>query len=435
VAPARQRARSGASGAHAPSMIKGFGALGHAPFRIFFYGQSLALIGTWVQSTAMSWLVYRLSESAFLLGLTGFAAQIPMLLVSPFAGVLSDRYDRKRVLIVMQCALLAHGVLLAVLAALHLLEAWHIVIAAFLMGTAMALETSARQSFVPSLIADRADLPSALAFGSFMQNSGRMIGPTIAGAIIHVASEAGCFLVNALSKVAVLISLARLDPPRRGQRSLGGSVLAELAEAYRYQRSIMPLRVLFKHIATISLLATPYAVLLPVYAAEIFGGGAGTLGLLLGAAGVGGVCGGLALAWRNNVIGMVQLNLYATLACGLALLGFSYCRVLWLSMLLLAVVGAAIIVIVTATTTVTQVIVDEDKRARVMAFFTMSFLGVTPIGALAAGAIAQETGVEPVIAAGGAACVLAALVLRRRMPEFREHLRPIYVRLGLLDPH
>lgn len=414
-------------------MIKGFGALRHRNFRTFFYGQSLALIGTWIQATALSWLVYRLSGSAFLLGLTGFAAQIPMLVVSPFAGVLADRFDRRSVLIAMQIALLVHGATLAVLAWYELLAAWHVPLAAFLMGTAMALETSARQSFVPALITDRADLPSALAFGAFMQNSGRMIGPTIAGFIIHIANEAGCFLVSALSKLAVLTSLAHVDVAKNVRSDRRRSIVSHLAEAYRYQRGIMPLRVLFKHIALVSMVATPYQVLLPIYAAEVFDGGAATLGLLLGAAGMGGVSGGLALAWRNNVVGMVQLNQRATLVCGLALVAFAWCNLLWLSMALLFVVGACVITIVTSTTTVTQMIVDEDKRARVMAFFTMSFLGVTPIGALFGGAIADHSGVEPVIAAGGAICVLAALLLGRRMPEFREHLRPIYIRLGLVE--
>jgi len=415
-------------------MIKGFGAFRHGNFRTFFYGQSVALIGTWVQTTAMSWLVYRLSESAFLLGLTGFASQIPMLLVSPLAGVIADRFDRRGVLMAMQVVLLVHGLTLAVLAWLHLLEAWHVVIAALLMGTAMALETAARQSFVPVLVSERADLPSALAFGAFMQNAGRMIGPTLAGFVIHVASEAGCFLLNSVSKVAVLLSLRRIDAPRNPRSQRTGSVMNELADAYRYLRGIMPLRVLLKHIALFSMVATPYAVLLPIYAAEIFKGGAATLGLLLGAAGMGGVCGGLVLAYRNNVLGLVQLNQRASLACGFALLGFAYCRILWLSMALLFVVGAATIVIVTSTSTVTQMIVDEEKRARVMAFLTMSFLGVTPVGALLAGALAHAVGVEPVIAAGGACCALAALGLARRMPEFREHLRPIYIRLGLIEP-
>jgi MFS family permease len=412
-------------------MIKGFGALRHRNFRTFFYGQSLALIGTWIQATAMSWLVYRLSGSAFLLGVTGFASQIPMLLVSPFAGVLSDRFDRRSVLVVMQVALMVHGLALAAFAWLELLEAWHVPVAAFLMGTAMALETSARQSFVPVLVDDRADLPSALAFGAFMQNSGRMIGPTLAGFIIHVASEAGCFLASGLSKIAVLVSLRRIDAPRNTPSARRRSIAGELLEAYRYQRSIMPLRVLLKHVAIVGSLATPYMVLLPIFAAEVFGGGPATLGLLLGSAGTGGVLGGLFLAWRNNVLGMVQLNQRATLACGFALVVFAYSQLLWLSMAMLFIVGGCIITIVTSTTTITQMIVDEDKRARVMAFFTMCFLGMTPIGALVAGAIAQKTGVEPVIAAGGACVVLAALGLGRRLPEFREHLRPIYQRLGL----
>lgn len=412
-------------------MINGFGALRHRNFRIFFYGQTLALIGTWIQATAMSWLVYRLSGSALLLGVTGFASQIPMLLVSPFAGVVSDRFDRRSVLIVMQVALMVHGLVMAVLAWYEWLAAWHVAVAAFLMGTAMALETSARQSFVPVLVEDRADLPSALAFGAFMQNAGRMIGPTLAGFIIHLTSEAGCFLASGVSKIAVLLSLARIDAPANRPTVRRGSVAAELAEAYRYQRSIMPLRVLLKHVAIVSLLATPYLVLLPIFAAEVFDGGPATLGLLLGAAGTGGVIGGLVLAWRNNVIGMVQLNQRATLACGFALVVFAYSHFLWLSMAMLFIVGACIITIVTSTSTVTQMIVDEDKRARVMSFFTMCFLGMTPIGALVAGAIAHETGVEAVIAAGGAGVVLAAVGLGRRMPEFREHLRPIYQRLGL----
>jgi predicted MFS family arabinose efflux permease len=231
----------------------------------------------------------------------------------------------------------------------------------------------------------------------------------------------------------VLVSLLRIDAPGNVRSQRQGSMFSELREAYRYQRGLMPLRVLLRHLATFSLFATPYAVLLPIYAAEIFHGGAATLGLLLGAAGMGGVCGGLVLAWRNNVVGLVQLNQRASLACGLALVAFAYCTVLWLSMALLFIVGAATIAIVTSSSTVTQMIVDDDKRARVMAFFTMSFLGVTPVGALLAGALAHEIGVEAVLAGGGAMCALAAVGLARRMPEFREHLRPIYIKLGLIE--
>ncbi|MFN7753768.1 MAG: MFS transporter [Pseudomonadota bacterium] len=412
-------------------MIRGFGALAHRNFRLFFYGQSLALVGTWIQTTAMSWLVYRLSGSAFLLGLTGFAAQIPMLVASPFTGVIADRFDRRRLLAAMQWLLLLHAATLALLAWHDLLEAWHITIAALLMGTAMAAETSARQSYVPALVEDRADLPSALALGAFLQNAGRMIGPTIAGFLIHAASEAGCFLANALSKLGVLGSLSAIDAPRPRRASTARSVRAELLEAFRYQRSLTPVRVLMKHIAVFSFVVTPYSVLLPIYAAEVFGGGAATLGLLMGAAGMGGVCGGAVLAWRNRVGGLVTLNQRATAACGVALLGFAWNTQFWAALALLFVVGAAVIVVVTSTSTVTQMVVDEDKRARVMSFYTMSFLGVMPLGALCAGTAAEAFGVQAVVCTGGAVCVLASIALLRRLPELRDHLRPLYDRLGL----
>lgn len=414
-------------------MHPAFAAFRHRNFRVFFGGQSLSLIGTWVQSTAMSWLVYRLSGSPFLLGLTGFAAQIPLLVVTPFAGVLSDRFHRRSVLLVMQAVFLVHAATLAWLAAGDLLSAWHVVVAALVLGTAMALETPSRQGFVSEIVPDRADLPNALAFNSFMQNSGRMIGPTVAGAIIHAASETGCFLANAVSKLFVIGALARTRVAAAPRKVRSTSAFEELADALRYIRATMPLRVLLKHMALVSLCATPYTVLLPVYAAEVFGGGAGTLGLLMGAAGAGGICGGLFLASRNRVRGLVRLNAAASAVAGVALMAFAFCTILWLSLALLWLLGAAIIVIVTSITTVTQVIVDDDKRGRVMAFFTMSFLGVTPLGALLAGALASAIGAPAMLFAGGAACLGAALLLARRGPEIRRHLRPIYAQLGLTE--
>lgn len=408
-------------------------AFRHRNYRLFFCGQSLSVIGTWIQLIAMSWLVYRLTGSAWLLGVTGFAGQIAILLFAPFGGIWADRFERRKLLIVTQALAMAQGLLLAGLGYAGAIEVWHIIAMAMLLGVVMAFDTPIRQSFTSEMVPDKQDLPSALAFNGFMQNSGRMIGPTIAGLLLAVTSEAFCFLVNGISKIAVVTSILLMAIPTRPKSAAAARVWHGLREGVVYAWNIVPIRVLLPMLALVSITATPYQTLMPIFAAEVYAGGAETLGFLVGAAGLGGVVGMLYLASRRDVRGLTRWPVYASGIAGTALILFSYSRLLWFSLAMIAVAGFGIIVTAMSVSTVFQTIVEDQKRGRVMSFFTMAFLGMQPVGSLIAGALASWIGATHTLAAGGVCCIAGALVLWRKLPLLRAHIRPIYIRLGIID--
>ncbi|MCW5606273.1 MAG: MFS transporter, partial [Burkholderiales bacterium] len=312
-------------------------------YRLFFCGQSLSVIGTWIQQIAMAWLVYRLTGSAWLLGVTGFAGQIAILLFAPFGGIWADRFDRRKLLIVTQGLALAQGLLLAGLTYAGLVEVWHVIAMATLLGVVMAFDTPIRQSFALEMVPSKQDLPSALAFNGFMQNSGRMIGPTIAGLLLAVTSEAFCFLVNAISKIAVVTSIVMMILPVQ-PKAPTTRIWQGLREGMVYAWNMVPIRILLPVLALVSTVATPYQTLMPIFAAEVFEGGAETLGFLVGAAGFGGVVGMLYLASRRDVRGLTRWPAIASCIAGVALVVFSYSTLLWLSLIMLAVAGFGIIV-------------------------------------------------------------------------------------------
>ncbi|MEK6592687.1 MAG: MFS transporter [Pseudomonadota bacterium] len=408
-------------------------AFRHRNYRLFFYGQSLSVIGTWIQLIAMSWLVYRLTGSAWLLGVTGFAGQIAILLFAPFGGIWADRFDRRKLLIVTQGLAMVQGLLLAGLGYAGAIEVWHIIVMATLLGVVMAFDTPIRQSFTSEMVPDQRDLPSALAFNGFMQNSGRMIGPTIAGLLLAVTSEAFCFLVNGISKIAVVTSILLMVIPARPKSATAARVWHGMREGMVYAWNIVPIRVLLPMLALVSVTATPYQTLMPIFAAEVYAGGAETLGFLVGAAGLGGVVGMLYLASRRDVRGLTRWPVYASGIAGMALILFAYSQLLWFSLAMIAVAGFGIIVTAMSVSTVFQTIVEDQKRGRVMSFFTMAFLGMQPVGSLLAGALASWIGATHTLAAGGACCIAGALVLWRKLPLLRLHIRPIYIRLGIID--
>lgn len=414
-------------------VIHALRAFHYRNFRLFFYGQSLSLIGTWIQQIAMSWLVYRLTDSPFLLGLTAFAGLFPILVLAPLGGIWADRFDRRRLLMATQVLAMVQGLALALLTYTGLIQVWHIIFMAALLGVIMALDTPVRQTFVPQMVPSKEDMPAAIAFNGFMQNAGRMIGPTIAGILLVYFSEAFCFLVNGVSKIAVIIALVRMDIVPNAPESGRPSLLRGLVDGMRYAWDVVPIRLLLPMLALISFMATPYQTLLPVFARETFDGGAGMLGFLMGAAGFGSLLAPVYLASRREVRGLTRLLLGGMLLTGIPLMIFAYSHILWLSMTVIALTGLGIILFAQVVGTILQTIVEDTKRGRIMSLFTMAFLGFSPLGSLAAGALADAIGAEHTLFIAGACCVAGAGMLWRQMPRLRASIRPFYIRLGIIQ--
>jgi MFS family permease len=414
-------------------MIYALRAFNYRNFRLFFAGQSLSLIGTWIQQIAMAWLVYRLTNSPVLLGVTAFAGQAPILVLAPLGGFWADRFDRRKLLMATQIMAMVQALALAALAYTDLIQVWHIIVMAVLLGVIMGLDTPVRQTFVSLIVPSKEDLPAAIAFNGFMQNAGRMIGPTIAGALLVYFSEAACFLINGLSKIAVVAAVYATNAASAPRGTSGESLLRGLADGVRYVWNVVPIRLMLPMVALISFMATPYQTLLPIYAKEIFGGGAHTLGFLMGAAGLGSLFAPVYLASRREVRGLTRVLLGGMVLVGASLLVFAYSHFMWLSLLMIACTGLGIMLTAQAVSTVMQTIVEDNMRGRIMAFFTMAFLGVSPVGSLAAGWLADHVGAEHTLAAGGICCLLGAIVLWRGMPMLRANIRPIYIKLGIIQ--
>ena len=408
-------------------------AFRHRNFRLFFYGQSLSLIGSWIQQIAMAWLVYRMTGSPFLLGLAAFAGQFPILILAPLGGIWADRFDLRKLLLATQVLAMLQALVLALLTYTGLIQVWHIMIMATALGVIMALDTPLRQTFVPQIVPAKEDMPAAIAFNGFMQNAGRMIGPTIAGMLLIYFSEAYCFLINGVSKIAVIIAILLTNVAPHARPSSHPSLLRGLTEGVRYAWDLVPIRLLLPILALISFMATPYQTLLPIFAKETFSGGADTLGFLMGAAGFGSLLSPIYLASRRDVRGLTRVLLSGMLLTGVSLMIFAHSHLLWLSMLLIAFTGLGIIMAAQAIGTIFQTIVDDGMRGRIMSLFTAAFLGIAPLGSLAAGSLAQAVGAEHALFMGGACCVAGAIVLWRQMPRLRASIRPIYIRLGIIQ--
>ncbi|HSD99508.1 MAG TPA: MFS transporter [Burkholderiales bacterium] len=414
-------------------MIHSLRAFRHRNFRLFFCGQSLGVIGYWVQQIAMSWLVYRLTGSAWLLGVTAFAGQIAVLVLAPFGGLWADRVERRKLLLATQSAAAVPAFTLAVLAYLDVIAVWHVIVMASALGVVMAVDAPIRQSFLPEMVPAREDLPSAIAFNSGMYNAARMIGPSIAGVLLTVSSEAFCFLVNGVTKVFALVPLFMMVIAARERPPAHASIWRGFRHGAAYAWGLVPVRLLLPVVALVSFMATPYQALMPIFAAEVFAGGADTLGFLIGAAGVGGICGILCLASRKEMRGLLRWIVAACGSAGAALVVFSYSTHFTLSLAVMVVAGAGIVITVNGISTITMTIVEDDMRGRVMGFYSMAFLGMYPVGSLAAGAAASWVGAAHTLAAGGIACMLGALWLARELPRLRRQIRPIYVRLGIIN--
>jgi MFS family permease len=412
-----------------PSLLR---ALRSRNYRLFFAGQSLSLVGTWITRIATSWLVYRLTGSALLLGIVGFCGQIPTLILAPIAGVFVDRWNRHRVLLVTQLLSMLQSLALAVLALAGIITVVEVLVLQVFQGVINAFDMPARQAFVVTMIEDRADLPNAIALNSLMVNASRIVGPSIGGVLIAAVGEGWCFLADAISYLAVIASLLAMRVPASARRPAETRVIEELRAGFDYVTRFAPISTVLILLAVVSTMGMPYTVLMPAIATRLLHGGPHTLGLLMGASGLGALGGGFYLASRRTVVGLGRVIAGASAVFGAALVAFGLSRSLWLSLLILPIVGAGFMVSLAAANTLIQTIAEEQMRGRVMAFYTMAFLGTAPLGSLLAGLLADRLGEPTTVVVGGVACVLGSVWFASRLRRLRELVRPIYLQRGII---
>ncbi|MCJ7508789.1 MAG: MFS transporter [candidate division Zixibacteria bacterium] len=397
-------------------------------YRLFFAGQGVSLIGTWMQRIALGWLVYRLTHSAFLLGMVGFAGQIPILLLSPIAGVLADRWNRRRLIIVTQILSMLQAFVLTFLILSHTIAIWHIIFLSIFLGIVNSFDTPVRQAFVVEMIEKKEDLGNAIALNSSIFNGARLLGPSIAGILIAAVGEGICFLFNGISYIAVIFALIamRIKPQKKPARE--AHILHGLKEGFMHSFGFAPIRSILLLLGLVSLVGMPYTVLMPIFAKDILHGGPRTLGFLMGAAGVGALVGALYLASRKSPKGLEKIIALSTTIFGVGLIVFSSSRQIWLSLPLMSLTGFGMMVQMASSNTILQTIADDDKRGRVMSFYTMSFLGTAPFGSLLAGGLAGKIGTPQTLLLGGIFCILGAFLFTRQLSTLRETIGQAYTK-------
>ncbi|MEN6427474.1 MAG: MFS transporter [Phycisphaerales bacterium] len=403
-------------------------ALRHRNYRLFFGGQLISLIGTWMQAVAQSWLVYRLTGSAALLGLVGFSSQIPVFLLAPLGGSVADRYNRHRVLLGTQTAAMLLAFVLAGLTLTGHVHVWHIFVLASLLGVVNAVDIPTRQAFAVDMVG-REDLINAIALNSSMINGARIIGPAVAGVLVATVGEGWCFLVNAVSFIAVIVGLLLMNVTSHIRVLPPGSALASILEGFRYVKRTGPIRALLLLLGLVSLMGMPYAVLMPVFADQILHGGPRGLGLLMGASGAGALTGAVVLAARKGIRGLSSWIALGAAGFGVSLMLFSQSRSFWLSMTLLVPAGFSMIIEMAASNTLIQSLIPDTLRGRVMAVYSMMFMGMAPFGSLLAGTLAHRVGAPATVMLGGAACVAGAALFGWHLPVLKQEARQMIVAL------
>ncbi|NLI14648.1 MAG: MFS transporter [candidate division Zixibacteria bacterium] len=407
-------------------------ALGSRNYRLYFAGQGISLIGTWMQRIAQSWLVYRLTDSVFLLGIVGFSTQIPTFLVAPFAGVLVDNKNRYRILLASQIFAAIQAFILAILVLTNTVKVWHIIVLGVVLGIINAFDMPSRQSLIVEMIENRDDLSNAIALNSTMVNGARLVGPTIAGLLIAAVGEGICFLLNALSFLAVIAALLAMKLNLPPVQKKGIAMLSNLKEGFKYAFGFPPIRAILLLLALVSIMGMPYTVLMPIFARDILRGGPHTMGFLMGSVGVGALIGAIYLASRKSVIGLTKVLVFAASLFGTGLVLFSLSRNLFLSIVLLLFVGMGMMLQMATSNTLLQTLVDDDKRGRVLSFYNMSFFGMAPLGSFLAGSLASKIGTPATVAFGGITCIIGAIIFLKSLPQLRKSMRPIYVRKGII---
>ena len=409
-------------------------SLRHRNFQLFFGGQLISLTGTWMQSVAQSWLVYRLTGSATLLGVVVFCSQIPVFLLASVGGAVADRRNRHRILVATQTAAMILAFLLAALTLTHRVQVFHVFILAACLGLVNAFDIPARQAFVVEMVG-REDLTNAIALNSSMVNGARIAGPAIAGILVASIGEGWCFLLNGVSYMGVIAGLLMMQMPRIARATRKASAIADILEGFRFVTGSPPVRALMLLLGLVSLTGMPYAVLMPVFADQILHRGSSGLGILMGASGFGAFLGAFSLAVRRGWRGLGTWVAYSSAGFGIALIAFAFSRWFPLSILLLVPVGFSMMVEMASSNTLLQMMVPDELRGRVMAVYSMMFMGMAPIGALLAGTLAGRWGAPMTVAVGGAVCAVGALVFRWRLPRLRSQARQLILALESAAGH
>lgn len=412
------------------TLPRGLRALRHRNFRWFFAGQGVSQIGSWLQMIATSWLVYHLSGSAFLLGVSAFAQQIPFLVLAPLAGVFVDRFDRRRLLLATNFIAALQAVAMFTVVALGVVQPWHLIAGNLVLGLVNAWDAPARQSILIQLVGGRADLASAIALNSVMMNLARFLGPMVGGILIAAFGERWGFAANAASYLVMLGALSRIPSPRPAGTSMPSGVLRQLLQGARYAYGFLPARCALLLLTAASLTIGSYVALMPWFAREAFHGDSRTLGLLISAAGLGAVTGMVYLALRSGIRGLFGLIGWTAMVAGAALCLFSFSRSLWLALPALYFVGLGLMLTAASTNTVLQSIVPDELRGRVASLYVMSFIGMAPLGALATGSLAERLGPPATLALCGLLGMASALLYRTQLGAIRREIRPVYEKLG-----
>lgn len=409
-----------------------FRALKYRNFKLFFYGQTISLVGTWIQVIATSWLVYDLSNSAFLLGLVGFVSRIPTLVFAPFAGVIADRFDKYKLLFLVQVLAMLQAVLMTLLLFLNIIQIWHILVLGTFLGIINSIDMPVRQSFFIELIEKKEDLGNAIALNSAMVNGARLIGPSLAGILVASFGESWCFMINSLSFIAIIFTLMQMKIPKKKIKTEKQSHLHILKEGFKYAYRVHPIRDILLLLALVSLMGMPFQVLMPVFAKDILHGGAEALGILMGAIGAGALVGALYLAYKETVIGLGKKLVYSTILFGAGLIIFSLSQWLWFSIIILFFTGLGMMIEITASNTLLQTISEDDKRGRIMSFYSIAFMGTVPLGNLLSGVLSDLIGVPYTVLLGGIFCIIGASIFYTRLPEIRNLIRPIYAKKEMI---
>lgn len=397
-----------------------FRALSHPNYRLYFVGQGISLIGTWMQRIALSWLIYRLGGSVLLLGVIGFISDLPAFFLSPFAGVFADRWDRRIMAIVIQVLAMLQAFILALLVLLAVIEVWHIAMLSVFLGLINAFDITTRQALVMDVVQDKTMLGNAIALNSSMVNGARLIGPAVAGVLIAAMGEGVCFLVNAVSYLAGIIAFVLIKTKPRAVAEQDEMVSAKLREGFHYAMKSTPIASVLLLLALVSLMGMPYQVLMPVFAKDILHGGPHTLGFLVAASGIGALSGALYLASKEGINGIEKTIPAAAFLFGGGLVAFAVSRVFVVSTVIMLFAGCGMIVQMAASNTLIQTIVDDDKRGRIMSFYTMAFRGMVPFGSLLTGVLADKVGAPGALIIGGASCIAGSLWFVKRLPIMRK---------------
>jgi MFS family permease len=410
-----------------------FSSLESSNYRLYFTGQSISLIGTWMQTVAMGWLVYRLTGSVFLLGVVGFTSQIPSFFLSPFAGVLIDRFNRRRIMMAAQILFMIQALLFALLVLFGLITVWHIIVLSLLFGFITAIDAPVRQALVIDLIDNPLLLGNAIALNSTMFNGARLFGPAIAGLFIAWLGEGFCFLLNAISYIAVIAALAMMKITKQSKTHKTENFKEEFKEGARYAFGFPPIKILLILLGIVSFFALPFTTLMPAYAGDILKGGSHTLGFLMSASGAGALTGALYLASRKTVLGLGKLIAFNTIIFGIVLLGIAFSSILWLSLLFMFFGGLTMITTIASINTLVQTLVDEDKRGRVMSFYAMMLMGMNPIGNFCAGSIASAVGIPITLFSAGIITIVTGIWFSQIRANLRQFTTPIYAKKGILQ--